>query len=409
VVVALAIALVVVKDLPNGGGDQRNQVPSAAPADVPRYFVALKQLAGNAYAPTQRSDIVVGDSRTGQTVATIAPPARTAFESVTAAADDRTFVIFGLTSSTGTFTGSGKDVLTGNWYALRLTPGTAHPAQLTRLPVKPQTVSVSVSAAAAKFNPGVSAFIASFSTVVSPSGQEIAVPEWTAPNGGLAVKVFSVATGRLLHQWTASAATHLAEQPTLAWVDGGRQLALVSRMTLFPGKSDSTVEDVTVRQWPAAGPASGDLVADSKVVWEVKTTGGPMTTVQQCVEPVVGGPVVISPDGQAFSCPTAGGWGTVDHLSFHTYPLAASTTATAKGTIDYQVTFTRHGLYVPDILWTSRSGDTLVGALIPITEESGGAAGAPDGLRIGVISDGKFTPLRVPESLAKAGLTDITF
>ncbi len=90
--------------------------------------------------------VVVGDSVTGKTLATFAPPAHTTFQSVTAAADDRTFVVFAVTSSTGSFLPGVKEgipaaksvaTLTGSWYELRLTPGTAHPASLTRLPVKP--------------------------------------------------------------------------------------------------------------------------------------------------------------------------------------------------------------------------------------------------------------------------------
>jgi hypothetical protein len=396
-VVALAIALVLARGMPNDGAVSKNPAPSAGQGGVPRYYVALRQLAGDANINTQRNDIVVGDSLTGKTLATFAPPDRTTFESVTAAADNRTFVVFAVTSSNGSFLAPAKDAtLTGSWYEVHLAPGTAHPARLTRLPVKALTVPGSLD--------GVPfyALAYSFGAVLSGSGQELAVPERTTL--GLTVKVFSVATGQLLHTWTTNDVS-VGQEPSLTWIDGDRELALVSRSTVQANPKLAGMS-VTVREWPVAGPASGDLVADSKVAWSVQTVKYPMTTVQLCVEPVVGGPVLISADGKTFSCTTAGGWGPTDHLSFHTYPLTASTTATAQGTIDYDVTYTNKGRYIPQVLWTSPSGGTIIGALFPYV---GGPPVAVNGLRIGVIRGGKFTPLRIPASLAGSTVAGIAF
>jgi hypothetical protein len=404
VVVALAISLVLIRDIPNDGAASPNPATSTGPGGAPRYYVALKQLAGDMNSSTQRNDIVVGDSLTGKTLATFAPPAHTAFESVTAAADDRTFVVFAVTSSTGSFGNlSAKGAtMTGSWYEVRLTPGTAHPARLTRLPIKPLSVPRSNEL------PGLGAFVNSFGTVLSASGQQLAVPEW-APPRGLAVKVFSVATGQLLHEWRTNDPS-AAQQPSLAWLDGDRELALVSRSMSVQPKTEFAVDNVTVREWPVAGPTSGDLVADSKVVWDMQTGTGKgsldPTTVQLCVEPVASGPVLISADGKTFSCTTAGGWGPTDHLSFHTYPLTADTTATAHGTIDYQVTYTNGGRYIPQVLWTSPSGGTIIGALFPY---EGNPPAVANDLHIGVISHGKFTPLRIPASLAASTVVGIAF
>jgi hypothetical protein len=401
-VVALAVSLVLVRDIPNDGAVSPNPTSSAGPGGVPRYYVALTQFGGDTNGIIQLNDIVVGDSLTGKTLATFAPPAGTTFESVTAAADDRTFVVFAVTSSTGSFDLSSKATLTGSWYAVRLFPGTAHPARLTHLPIKPLTVANS------DVNIGIGGLLYAYGTVLSGSGRELAVPE-SIGSRGLAVKVFSVATGQLLHEWTTNDRS-VVQEPSLAWIDGDRKLALVSRSTDVQPNAKFVTENVTMREWPVAGPASGDLVAVSKLVWHVQigTGKGPLTltTVQLCVEPVVGGPVLISGDGKTFSCTTAGGWGPTDHLSFHTYPLTASTTATAQGTIDYQVTYTNKGRYIPEVVWTNPSGDTLIGALLPIV---GGSPVAVYGPRIGVISHGKFTSLRLPASLAAATVTDIAF
>src|SRR6202034_238222 len=67
------------------------------------------------------------DARTGHELAVIPPPSGQTFSGVTAAADDRTFVVMSYDGATQETT----------WYLLRLTPGAAHPARLTKLPVKP--------------------------------------------------------------------------------------------------------------------------------------------------------------------------------------------------------------------------------------------------------------------------------
>jgi hypothetical protein len=278
---------------------------------------------------------------------------------------------------------------------VRLAPGTAHPARLTRLPVKP----LADLGRDPDLGESATDFMDSFGTAVSGSGQEIAVPQRISSKGALAVKVFSVATGRLLREWTANASLGLTEEPSLAWLDGDRELALTSRNVDVPANQNFAGQTTTVREWPAAA-ASGDLAAKSKVAWQVQTTKNPLTTVQNCVEPIVSGPIVISEDGKTFSCTTAGGWGPVDHFSFHTYPLAASTTATATGTIDYQVTFHGQARYIPEVLWASPSGGTLIGGLFPIDNHN---------LTIGVISHGKLTPLRIAASLAKSTLLEVAF
>ncbi len=56
-------------------------------------------------------------------------------------------------------------------------------------------------------------------------------------------------------------------------------------------------------------------------------------------------------------------------------------------------------IYIPEVLWTSQSGGTLIGSVGPA---NGNAAAVADGLHVGVISHGTFTPLRLPPSLLPA-------
>lgn len=391
-VVVLAIALVLVKDIPNGSVVPPN--PSGTgPGGVPRYYVALNQLTKETGDVMARNGIVVGDSLTGRTLGTFAPPAGTTFATVTAAADDLTFAVFAVTSSTGSFASKAKTTLSGRWYQVRLSPGAARPARLTVLPVKPLILLRDTTEEA-----GWAALDASFAAALSGSGRELAVPEWAGTHA-LAVRVFSVATGRLLHEWTMNdRSLNQAARPYLTWLDGDRSLAL---LTTRSTSAELSVTDV--REWPDAGPASGDLAAVGKVVWSLRNTPGPATTVQDCLYGAPGG-VQISADGKTFSCATSTTTVHGGHVSFYTFPLAASTTVTAQGRLDASLRFRdnrRVSEYVAQVLWASPSGGALIGAwtgavAVAVSSPGGGSAPAAPGQSIGVISHGSFTPLHFP-------------
>lgn len=388
-VVVLAIALVLVKDIPNGGVVPPNP-STAGPGGVPRYYVALKQPATYPDAATPPAGIVVGDAATGGTLATFAPPAGTTFASVTAASDDLTFAVLAVTSSTGSFAPKAKTTLAGRWYQVRLSPGAARPARLTPLPIKPLILLRDTSEEA-----GWAALDASFAAALSGSGRELAVPEWVGTHA-LAVNVFSVATGRLLHDWTMNdRSLSQAARPYLTWIDGDRSLALLT--TRSPS---ATLSETSVREWPAAGPAGGDLAAVGKVVWSLRNTPGPATTLQNCLYGAPGG-VQISADGKTFSCATSAPTRDGGEVRFYTFLLAASTTATAKGRLDASLRFRdspRVYGYLAEVLWASPSGGTLIGLWMRgvVTTSLGFVISRDLGPHIGVISHGSFTPLRFP-------------
>jgi hypothetical protein len=343
--------------------------------------------------------VVVGDSVTGKALATFAPPVHTTFQSVTAAVDDRTFVVFAVTSSTGSFLPDMKEgipvaksvaTLTGSWYELRLAPGTAHPASLTRLPIKPWSWPDSSTYA----NPAPGQIIA---TALSQSGQELAVADYPAipaaknhtPNWH-EVKVFSVATGRLLHDWTEDNATARMESvvaatmatvpvgtPSLTWIDNDRAVAFATSYD-----TDSTVLG-TIRRLDVSGPASGNLMADSTVIWSGTV---PWNQSKGCFQ-VDDWPPLISADGTTISCMT---WDmpatTPGHVDFDTYPLVTG----RQPTLNYRATIlpeNKTGGLNASVLWVSPSADTLI-----VTWGGPGLKPAT-GSHFGVISHGKFTPL----------------
>ncbi|MGH3298564.1 MAG: hypothetical protein ACRDP7_42915 [Trebonia sp.] len=383
-VAVLAIALVLIRDIPNGGVVPPNPATSIGASGAPRYYVAVQPAGGNMNGSLV---LVVGDSLTGTTLATIAPPSGVTFGGVSGAADDRTFVVQALARS-GSATVS-------EWFEVRLAPGTANPARLTPLPIKAQPAPTASSG-----NPEAAAVARAFPTALATTGQEIAVAEVTGA-GGMAVKVFSVATGLVLHEWTShdpslsvsgDAAHGLDTAPTLTWIDGDRALALTTLGQ--PTRSGTiTVDRQTVRRLSVSGPASGDLIADSEVLRDVEV-GGHETPAASCGD-LFDWPPLVSADGKTFTCSSLG--------AFFSYPLTAGTTAVGhQDKIDHPVTqATVKGISVSGLLWTSPSGDALVGewgasdnSIIPTVGH---------GLQIGVISHGRFTPLRFP-----TGFTPVT-
>jgi hypothetical protein len=399
-VVALAISLVLVKGAQNDSVVSSNPTGSAStvvptgPGGVPRYYAAL----------TSNNGLVVGDSVAGKTLATFAPPARksfkTSFRSITAADDDLTFVVSASTYPTASIQApNGLEKATGTitWYVVRLAPGTAHPASLTLLPIRPQTVHGS----------GELVYTA---TAVSGSGQELAVTGFTA-SGGLAVRVFSVATGQPLHEWTtndpsltlANSYTTGLDGVSLTWIDGDRVVAVNTASATAQSKSRNPFLGFgaknIVRELNVTGPSSGDLLADSKVVWDVQTWEYPVTLLQACT----GGRSAqfISADGTTFGCAAVTGPGTDPNLSFLTYPLTTGPTVAKQARIDYQVTqMAKKGVSMDQALWISPSGDAVAGAWT--TYAAGTLEDAANGLHIGVMSNGKFTPLRFPPGFDRA-------
>jgi len=418
VVVALAVSLVIVKGMHDGpvlpgkgtGAVAGSNVGGPRTA-VPRYYVALKQSGANG----SQDGIVVGDSVTGKTLATFAPPANTTFQSVTAAADDRTFVVTAVTFPGKPGQVFGHATLTGTWYKVRLAPGSAHPASLTRLPVNPVSW---VSPEHPELNPRPGQV---FATVLSPSGQELAVSDIpnipaanAQPRDWEEVKVFSVATGRLLHDWighdpTSNIAATVTTTfwgvpggtPDLTWIDGDGALALATSYqaskTVVGG---STTMTRMVRRLNVAGPASGNLLTDSTVLWSgtVDFSGGSGCLVSGVWPPQ------LSADGSTVTCVT--GYGS-ESLSFVTEPLAAGNTASTKPTVVYQVKAKQVGVgdwLETNFLWVSPSADTFIVQWV----SGGNGLSLPNNAGSGVVSHGKYTPLRIPKSVALSAV-DITF
>ena len=386
VVVAVAVALVLVRGPQHVGVVPQPALSDSGPGGVPRYYVAVDPAAG----PGSSDGLLVGDTVTGKTIP-VMPPPHMSFESVTAAADDRTFFVFA--------SEAGGSPTTGLWFMLVLAPGTDHVLSYGSTAIAQQS--------------GVAA------SALSASGKYLAVAENGPAKGQQRVVVFAVATGRPLQAWSTKTApatwlADTAKQNLLTWIDGDRAIA-------FSGY-DLARGTVSVRRlsFPMQS-GHGDLITDSQLIWSTSMLSRPSCWLS---------PPVVSADGKTIACaayslkqPSAGDaaqW----TFSWHAYRASAQAPAAGKYTIAYQVTRSAQGTPVmsSNILWVSPSASTLIGewtaAPLPVvpasssTSSSSGKSGGstasmvlvgpvPTGayVHIGVISHGTFTPLRLPPGL----------
>jgi hypothetical protein len=133
----------------------------------------------------------------------VAPPDGLTFNVVAGAADDRTFVV-GATSDSASPKAT-QLMWSETWYLLRISPGKAHVAQLTKLSV-PTILDVT-------------------GVALSPDGTELAVAyqqtfgaSGTPASGSPGLALWSVATGKALRHWATFKGQITASTPTAKYV-----------------------------------------------------------------------------------------------------------------------------------------------------------------------------------------------
>jgi hypothetical protein len=201
--------------------------------------------------------VIVGETRTGRVLATVPPPAGATFAGVTGAADDRTFVLSAMPRQD-------NPLMVGprTWYLLRITPGAAQPAHLARLAI-----------------PSIPARDEIDGIALSPDGTKLAVLSQAAGGGPAAgpfsLRVYSVASGALVHGWTGTDPYHGSygygsaappdDNRTLSWTADGRRLAFAYRSSKSPDSS------LYLRMADLTRPGQ-DLFADSTVILKIGAT-----------------------------------------------------------------------------------------------------------------------------------------
>jgi hypothetical protein len=342
-VLAIGVATVAVSKVSNGHAVPRN----AAESTVPEYFAALSGSAG------EPASAIVGDTFTGRVIASVSPPSHSTFIGVTAAADDRTFVLEA--QRWGGWLGlSPLSSLT--WYLLRFRPGARHPVTLTKLPALAGQWVVNDIA-------------------LSPDGAELAVITGftakvrTADRSQLGL--WQIATGRLLRTWyTRAPIGGDGNDNSLFWIRGGPDLAITDHghqvlllNTTAPdgellARASYLVRGLPApnRHYPLSCPAWSTIYVTASgtrvLCGDIRSTKNPRTRSLCAPAPIT-------------------------ELDFLEYSLPGPRFA--------GVLYSEHSdcpIYAEssDIFWANASGTTLIG----------------DTFHVGVFTNGSFTPLRFP-------------
>ncbi|MGE5133053.1 MAG: hypothetical protein ACM32E_09105, partial [Gemmatimonadota bacterium] len=326
--------------------------PPAALSHVPPYYVVLADLV-------ESREAVVRASATGQVLATVRPPRPYGiFTFVTGAADDRTFVLaaqrwWPIARGNRGMAAEQRDNATPMvFFRLRIDPA-AHTARLTRLrlpvvPAAPDLAGIGLSPDAGRL--------------------ALALHQGSGPGTarGPAIEVVTLATGAR-RTWTWPGGGWIGNfkplgQP-LSWTADGRFLAFQQ----WGGRLDSTA---SVRILDTAAP--GTSLRASKLV---------VSFYNRDSAPGVGdGNTLITPDGSSVIASTTTTAGSGQH---YRTTLEIDRYSAATG----HLTGWRARWHIAgwqDVLWTSRSGSTL------IIIDARGKAGA--GVT-GVLDPAGFTPL----------------
>jgi hypothetical protein len=370
-VIALAVSLVIVRDA-------GHRAPTASPAAVPRYYVALPGLLYPGITAQGARNAVVGDTFSGKRPATVPAPAGWTFVSVSAAADDLTFVVGASQNRTAVATDASR------WYLIRLTPGSAHFATLRELPIPPPE------------RPG---FIPT-SMALSPDGTMLALMQGMFPPQ---LRIYSTATGALLHTWSTSlrgTANFGTSVFSPSWTSDGRQLAFQ--------ESGKNIRLLQVNQ-------GHDLLADSRVVWSMPASPGRPAGVtatrpfgcNRDYSLATLPSLLVTGDGKTVVCGASGVFRAPGSSSrndvcpaippWNEGGVVEYSTATGKVT---RTLYRSQSNCVPtsspvQLLWTSDSGDAAIGYF----QFCSLACSGPTVKRFGVFTAGKFTPLPAPPAI----------
>jgi hypothetical protein len=343
VIVLVAAALVTAKALRNEGvvppaspGPGPASPAVSAPDVTPRYYLEYGWVG-----KTGHVGMSVGDVQTGKTLGSYdnLPKGESFAWKAAGAGDDRTFV-----ASLAVFPSLTSQVIDpARFYLVRIFPGTADPVRVTPLAIRATLADAEVT-----------------SMALSADGSELAVVFATAYAKTVSLGVYSVATGRLQHSWSAAgngAARGDSLVTDVSWVGDGT-VAFASIQT--PNVRQE------VRTLNVNAPAAG-LLADSHVVWSQYVpppAGGKYgkATPQTCGTPFLTG------DGQAVVCATSSYSASTKRLSavWLAYPLAAPARPRVIGSVQVAPDVTSfNGQNAVE--WTNSSGTEVIGSWNPAT------------------------------------------
>jgi hypothetical protein len=396
-VIAVAIVMVAVGRTVNHGTGGTSAAPSVGPGPVrtgpavssyvasgavPRYYVSIESGDNPNFNPPYA---VVRATATGSAMETVAAAADRTVVAVTAAANDRTFILD-----------------EQPWVSASPNANQSfEPRSFVKLSLGPDGRVLSLAALSLSVPAG--QLMTGFA--LSPDGTKLAIavqPDNNKRQPDLTeVKVVTLATGATL-TWTANGTLGFGpdDARSLSWTDSGRTLAFdwaadgagihtgVWLLNLDTGGGSllaDSREAVTLVNQASLGPVPLPSSTTVPVIRPPSTAGGQPVTPPTCQEDSI-----ITPDGSTIVCGAitalnetvpANGTGLQRgaETEYFEYSVASGKVARVLG--DW--TFGSVGALSVEVLWSNASGSVLIG-VIP---DSGG--------RVGVISGNEFTPLHV--------------
>jgi hypothetical protein len=340
-----------------------------AAGQVPPYYISV---TSNGNPNLVSSYAVVRTTATGRTIATIKPsvPHGTIL-AVTAAADDRTFVLDEQTWLTPNGKGSNQAQLPRSFYLLRLNSA-GQPSSITRLPMT-----------AAKMVTGFA---------LSPDASKLAIavePETGRDTSLQEIRVYTLATGAE-KTWSANGIIGQTddEAGAISWAADGHTLAF--------DFADYQETGVWLLNTDREG---GSLVgSDSRLAVLFNVTAPSAVPSAQPTPAAAASPLtflqiancdlndIITPDGSAIVC----GAGGITSLQRTSRDIEAGfveySTATGKVLrIFGQRTVDNAGAVAANVLWSNASGSVVIGSI----------PNHGDG-ELGIVSRNHFTPLSLP-------------
>jgi hypothetical protein len=306
-----------------------------ASGQVPRYYVAING-AG---------DAVVVATATGTTLATIRPPADSTIVAVTAAADDRTFILDEQLYAVPE-TSANQAVQTRNFYSFRLNSA-GQPGALDQFLTLPAGQKVTGIA-------------------LSPDGSKLALAVERSQHN-LGINVYGLPHSSPFRTWTATAGTigyGTDDAKSLSWTEDGSTLA-------FAWGSTNGVRLLNLKA------SSDNLLTASRAAFDGTSQGW------ACMfNPL------LTPDGKTLVC-GARVW-SPDSISNDQIGYAEYAVATGKlvRVLGQRLT----GPQGPYLTWTNASGSVLIAAIQADAESAR--------ITFGVVTGNRFVPLPWPAGLS---------
>ena len=358
-VAALALVLVTLRhEDPRPASSNAGSVAPTV-TGIPRYY-AIATEGKESHDGKAAIVVTVGDTRTGETLATVALPAvgmpnDHSPVGISAAGDDRTFVV-------------GRKDIDGDiaYFLVGIAPGTEHVATVEPLPI-PETHLGNLLGFA-----------------VSPDGKELAV--LSVRGNGTTLRAYSVKSGATLRTWIAGTWRYPGngiQQAGVSWTEDSRQVAFSTVITTGANRDSGVLEERLI----GATAPSGDLAAASKTVF--KAAGN-------CSS------LLLTPDGGTVVCATLINYPPATSIGPHPGSpgvcgrdgpmfVAYSAATGQRLRVLYQYTGTCY-YGVDTVLWSDNSAQHVIGEQT-ITQHN-----SPQRIdRYGVAAAGKFAEFQVAQ------------